>query len=83
VFVLFVNLAFTTVFDIFLDGIAHTSPVHCSTERFLESGCARVLEAVVVPTYCSVLESSGQNHGHAFAQDLSIFNQLGGEAFIT
>ena len=82
-FVSFVNLAFTTVFDIFFDGIAHTFRGHCSTEHFLESGCAGVLEVVVVPTYCSELESSGQNHGHAFAQDLSIFNQLGGEAFIT
>ena len=79
----FIDLAFTTVFDIFPDGIVHTFPVHRSMEGFLKLGCTGVLEVVVVPTYCLGLESSRQNHDRVLAHDLSIFNQLGGEFRIT
>ena len=78
----FVYLAFETVFDTFPGGILYTFPLQHSMECFLMLGRTGVLKVVVVPTYCLVVESSRQNHGCALAQELSIFNQLGGKFLI-
>ena len=38
-----VDLACTAVFDLFMDGILLTFPVHCSTKSFFKSSVSRVL----------------------------------------
>ena len=81
--VLFVYLAFLTGFDIFPDAILHTFPVHRSTECLLETGCSRVFEVVMVPTYCSMSKGSRNDHGCTFAQYLCVFDQLSGVFGIT
>ena len=79
----FIYLAFMTVFDIFTDGILQTFPIHCSTECLLETGRARVLEIVMVPTYGYMMESCRKDHDCAFTQHLCIVHQSNGVFLIT
>jgi len=61
VHVLFVNLTYTTVFDMHADGMSHTFPIKHGMKCFFESCMYRVLQIVVVPTDCMVLKSSGDD----------------------
>ena len=51
-----VDLAGSTVFDILLDGIMHTSPVHRSFQGLFKPCMSRVLQIVMVPCYSAMLE---------------------------
>lgn len=48
-------LGIMAVLDLFLDGILHTIPMHCSAECLFRVCCIKMLEVVIVPVNGSVM----------------------------
>ena len=70
----FVDLTFLTLFDIGLDSITHAFPIHRRTKSLLQMCVPRMLQVVVVPFYCMMLEVFWDDELAIFAKNLNVFN---------
>jgi hypothetical protein len=55
-FTALVDLAFVALFDVGADGAAHPFPVHSRMKSLFKTCCPRILQVVVIPSYCTVLK---------------------------
>jgi hypothetical protein len=55
-FTALVDLAFVALFDVGLDGAAHPFPVYGRTKSLFKTCSPRMLQVVVIPSYCTVLK---------------------------
>ena len=74
--VLFVNLKYATVFDMFTDGISHIFSAHHNVKCFFKSCVSRELQVGVMPTDYIVLKCCRDDHLVVFAQDLVFFTNF-------
>jgi len=72
----FVYLARFALFHKLSDWWSHISPIHRLLQGFLESCMTRMLQIVVVPSYCPILKFSRDDKPSILAQHMSIFNEL-------
>ena len=73
---LFVDLALMTIFDKGADRMSQTFPIHRSTKSLFKTGCPWMLQVVMVPLYCSLLEFLWDDKFAILAQYFQIFHQL-------
>ena len=60
-FTTFVDLTFMALFDVGMDGAVHPFPVKSRLKSLFKVCGSRVLQVVVVPTYCMILEVLGDD----------------------
>jgi hypothetical protein len=74
VFTALVDLAFVALFDVGADGAAHPFPVHGRTKSLFKTYSPRMLQVVVIPSYCAVLKILWDDKFAIFAQNLYTVN---------
>ena len=60
-FTAFVDLTFMALFDMGADEAAHPFPVKSRSKSLFKACGSRVLQVVVVPSYCTTLEVLGDD----------------------
>jgi hypothetical protein len=55
-FTALVDLAFVALFDVGPDGATHPFPIHSRPKSLFKTCCPRMLQVVVIPSYCTILK---------------------------
>ena len=69
-----IDLTFVTLFDMGTDKTAHAFPIHHRMKSLLQTCVSGMLQIVVVPFYCRMLEVFWDDKFAIFAKDLNVFN---------
>ena len=77
-FTMFVDLTFMALFDVGADGATHPFPVKSRSKSLFKACGNRVLQVVVVPSYCMILEVLGDDKFAILAKNFDTANQFKG-----
>ncbi len=73
-----VDLIFMALFDAGTDGVAHPFPVKSRSKSLFKACGSRVLQVVVVPSYCMILEVLGDDKFTILAKNFDTVDQFKG-----
>ena len=77
-FTTFVDLTFMALFDVDTDGATHPFPVKSRMKSLFKAHGSRVLQVVVVSSYCTILEVLGDDKFAILAKNFDTVNQFKG-----